>query len=208
MRILKWMAGTIACITVLPLAGIELAAERLLRRDVFFSAHAQLLSLVPGKFGSYLRVAYYRLTLDHCSKDVAIHFGSRFTHSTTSVADRVYIGTGCVIGMASIGSETMLADNISVLSGRHQHGTDSGISFQAQQGTFQRLKIGKNVWIGTAAVIMADIGDNSIVGAGSVVTRPVTEGQTVAGNPARSINITSIASDHESVPTAHSHDSE
>jgi len=195
------MIRTFACILILPLGVIELAAKRLLRRDVFFSAHAQFLGFIPGKLGSYLRVAYYRLTLDHCSKDVAIHFGSRFTHTTSSVEDRVYIGTGCVIGMASIGSETMLADNVLVLSGSRQHGTELGSAFQVQQQTFQRLNIGKNVWIGSAAVVMADIGNNSIVGAGSVVTRPVSEGQKVAGNPARQIGSPLAVSGCESVPT-------
>jgi acetyltransferase-like isoleucine patch superfamily enzyme len=187
-KILKWTAQAIALILVLPLAGIELVAARMFRRDVFFSAHAQFLSLLPGKVGSYLRVAYYRFTLDHCSRNIAIQFGSRFTQSAVSLEDHVYIGTGCVIGMASIGSETMLADNVLVLSGRHQHGTESGTSFQAQPQTFQRVIIGNNVWIGCAAVVMADVGNNSIVGAGSIVTRPVPEGQKVAGNPARSIS--------------------
>jgi len=184
---LKSLVQFVAMIFILPLGALELAAGRILRRDVFFSAHAQFLSLIPGKVGSYLRVAYYRFTLDHCSKNIAIHFGSRFTHSTASVEDRVYIGTGCVIGMASIGSETMLADNVLVLSGRHQHGTSPGAAFQAQERTFQPLRIGKNVWIGSSVVIMADVGDGSIVGAGSVVSRPVAEGQKVAGNPARPI---------------------
>jgi acetyltransferase-like isoleucine patch superfamily enzyme len=203
---LKSSIQFLALMVILPLGALELVAKRLLRRDVFFSVHAQFLSLIPGKLGSYLRVAYYRLTLDHCSKDVAIHFGSRFTHSTASVEDRVYIGTGCVIGMASIGRETMLADNVLVLSGRHQHGTEPGSTFQGQQQTFQRLNIGKNVWIGSAAVIMADIGDNSIVGAGSVVTRPVSECQKVAGNPARPIGSPLAVSDYESAPTSPTRD--
>ena len=201
-KILKWIGQAIALILVLPLAGIELVAKRLLRRDVFLSVHAQLLSLIPGKVGSYLRVAYYRFALDHCSKNIVIQFGSRFTQSAVSVEDRVYIGTGCVIGMSSIGSETMLADNVLVLSGRHQHGTASGTSFQSQPQTFQRVSIGNNVWIGSAAVIMADIGNNSIVGAGSVVTRPVPECQKVAGNPARSIGSTLAVPDCGSVPTS------
>ncbi|MEG8053803.1 DapH/DapD/GlmU-related protein [Sphingomonas aerolata] len=47
--------------------------------------------------------------------------------------------------------------------------------------------IGRNVWIGGGALILPGItvGDNAIVGAGSVVTRDVRAGATVAGNPAR-----------------------
>ena len=51
----------------------------------------------------------------------------------------------------------------------------------------RRVRIGRNVWIGGGAVILPGItiGDDAVIGAGSVVTRDVPEGATVAGNPAR-----------------------
>ena len=49
--------------------------------------------------------------------------------------------------------------------------------------------IGRNVWIGGGAIILpgVTVGDDAIIGAGSVVTRDVPAGSTVAGNPARRI---------------------
>jgi len=49
------------------------------------------------------------------------------------------------------------------------------------------VRIGRNVWIGGGAIILPGIviGDDAVVGAGSVVTRDVPAGATVAGNPAR-----------------------
>ena len=48
--------------------------------------------------------------------------------------------------------------------------------------------IGDNAWIGTGALILrASVGENSIVAAGAVVTKPVPPNTLVAGNPARVI---------------------
>ena len=49
------------------------------------------------------------------------------------------------------------------------------------------VRIGRNVWVGGGAIILpgVTIGDDAIVGAGSVVTRDVPAGATVVGNPAR-----------------------
>jgi maltose O-acetyltransferase len=51
------------------------------------------------------------------------------------------------------------------------------------------VRIGKHVWIGGGAIILPgiSIGDDAVVGAGSVVTRDVPAGATVLGNPARAV---------------------
>jgi maltose O-acetyltransferase len=49
------------------------------------------------------------------------------------------------------------------------------------------VHIGRNVWIGGGAIILPGIrvGDDAVIGAGSVVTKDVPAGVTVRGNPAR-----------------------
>ncbi|MBX9828717.1 MAG: sugar O-acetyltransferase [Xanthobacteraceae bacterium] len=49
------------------------------------------------------------------------------------------------------------------------------------------VRLGRNVWIGGGAIILPGIsvGDDAIIGAGSVVTKDVPAGVTVRGNPAR-----------------------
>ena len=52
------------------------------------------------------------------------------------------------------------------------------------------VSIGRHVWIGGGAIILPGvrIGDDAIIGAGSVVTHDVAAAATVAGNPARRIS--------------------
>lgn len=64
------------------------------------------------------------------------------------------------------------------------------IRFRARRDGAKPVTIGRDVWIGGGAIILAGItiGDGAIVGAGSVVTRNVPARATVVGNPARPIN--------------------
>src|ERR1039457_2245805 len=86
---------------------------------VFF---AQALSLAPGLPGSYLRVAYYAMTLRSCSLESHIGIGSFFAHSEASVGRRVYIGPLCILGQTNIGDRTQIASGVQILSGSRQHG--------------------------------------------------------------------------------------
>lgn len=187
-RILKSFVYAVALAFVFPWAACERIARRIAGRDVWFEFHGQFLSLIPGKCGHYLRNAYYYLTLRKCPLSCCFTFGTHFSHSEAEVGERVYIGTQCVIGMASIGDDTMLADHVQILSGKHQHGTgEADAPFQSQPQTFSRVTIGRNCWLGGNSVIMADIGENSVIGAGSVVVKPIPANSIAVGNPARVI---------------------
>jgi acetyltransferase-like isoleucine patch superfamily enzyme len=183
----KRMLYGIALLIVLPLAGAELIARRITGRDVWFSMHGEMLSILPGKTGWILRNAYLHLTLRRCPLDCCFLFGVLFTHSEAEVGERVYIGARSIVGMAKIGDDTMLSDQVQVLSGSYQHGTATGARFQDQDQIFKVVNVGRNVWIGANAVVMADVGDNTIIGAGSVVTRPIPADSVAVGAPARVI---------------------
>jgi acetyltransferase-like isoleucine patch superfamily enzyme len=66
------------------------------------------------------------------------------------------------------------------------HGTaDPAKRIQDQPGSLQQIHIGAGTWIGSGAVIMADVGCDSVIGAGAVVTKPIPNRVLAAGVPAR-----------------------
>jgi acetyltransferase-like isoleucine patch superfamily enzyme len=60
---------------------------------------------------------------------------------------------------------------------------------EARKYTEGRIRVGRGAWIGAGAIILpgVTVGERSVVGAGSVVTRDVPPLSVVAGNPARQI---------------------
>src|SRR5882757_61518 len=84
----------------LPLWLPALAERRYGWGDGWFAGCAELLSLVPGKAGVFLRRSFYRMTLDRCATDVHIGFGSLLAHPDTEIHMGVYVGLRCTIGKA------------------------------------------------------------------------------------------------------------
>jgi len=152
-----------------------------------FPFWACFLSLIPGKIGSYLRVAFYRFTLESMSPQVYVGFGSFFSKREARVGEEVSIGGYCIIGQASIGERVEIASRVSILSGRHQHLEQIKSNDRSLNSKFEKISIGSGSWIGEGAVVMADIGEKCIVGAGAVVAKPFDNNTILAGNPARVI---------------------
>lgn len=179
--LLKRAFQTLALAVVLPFAALTAFG----RFRGGFSTVAHLFALLPGSPGSFLRAAYYRLTLLECSSDVAIAFGSFFAHPEARIGEHVSIGSYCVIGRTSIGAFTQIASHVEIPSGRRQHDRDE--EGRLTGGPGQTVIIGSQCWIGASAVILADIGEGCEIGAGSVVVKPLAAHCVAAGNPARVI---------------------
>lgn len=157
-------------------------------RDSVFQSFSQLLSLVPGKPGIYLRASFYSLSCPNTSPEISIGFLTVFSHWDTTIENGVYIGPQCNIGKCSIGESTLIGSGVHILSGANQHSFhDATRPIQEQGGTYTKTRIGRDCWLGNASVILSDINDHSIVAAGSIVTRPVGEALIVAGNPAKTV---------------------
>lgn len=104
----------------------------------------------------------------HVGRDVVFNFG-------TCIVDDgpVYIGDDCMIGPGC-----HIATSIHPISPR----------LRRKKLQYNKpVRLGNNVWLGAGAIILpgVTIGDNSIVGAGSVVTHDVPSDTIVVGNPAK-----------------------
>jgi len=92
--------------------------------------------------GSYLRVAYYCMTLKRCTSKGYIGFGSFFAHPEAELGVGYYIGAYTIIGMAKIGDHATIASHVSILSGKNQHGTGKeGNRFRNNQGFLSRYRL-------------------------------------------------------------------
>lgn len=182
--IIKRLVLAVAYIPVLPLILVS-RLESACGRDGFFNASACFLALFPGKTGSYLRIAYYRGTLESVSSDVFIAFGSYFSRRGAVVGKYVSIGAYCILGDVILEDRVLLASRVSVTSGKRQHALRYDNDNPSDEMTFDRVTIGRDSWVGEGAIIMADVGERCIVSAGSVVTRDMPANRIISGNPAR-----------------------
>jgi maltose O-acetyltransferase len=104
-----------------------------------------------------------------------------------SLGAGVFLNFNCVIldvVEVIIDEKTQIGPGVQILTADHPRDAAeraSGLEFGCP------IRIGRNVWIGGGAIILpgVTIGDNAVIGAGSVVTRDVPGGVTAFGNPAR-----------------------
>ena len=189
--LLKGAANGSFAALVAPLVAALGAEQRLVgpeRSDAVFQAYSQALALVPGLTGEYLRRAFYRATLPRCGRDFTVGFGTVFSKQGVEVGERVYVGMGCTLGHVRLEDHVTIGSNVDILSGAEQHRFDDpDVPIQDQGGSYRTVRIGQNTWIGNGTVVMADIGARCVIGAGSIVTKPIPEGVIAAGNPARVI---------------------
>ena len=107
-----------------------------------------------------------------------------------SLGAGVFLNFNCVIldvVAVSIGDKTQIGPGVQILTADHPR---DPVERRAGLEFGRPISIGRNVWIGGAAIILpgVTIGDDAVIGAGAVVTRDVPSGMTVVGNPARQVS--------------------
>ena len=105
-----------------------------------------------------------------------VHFGNNvYCNFNLTLVDDTHI---------YVGDRTKFGPNVTVATAGHPILPE--LREQAYQYNFP-VHIGKNCWIGSGAVILpgVTIGDNSVIGAGSVVTKDIPANVVAVGNPCR-----------------------
>src|SRR5262249_50661578 len=135
-----------------------------------FAGWSQGFSLIPGLSGVYLRHAFYKFVLPRCGDDACLSFGAILSDPSVEFGQAVYVGPHCSIGMATLEDDVLLGSHVSITNGSAEHGIDRlDIPIREQPGSWPRVTIGRDSWIGDRAVVMANVGRHCVIGAGAVV---------------------------------------
>jgi maltose O-acetyltransferase len=103
--------------------------------------------------------------------------------------DRLYMNFGCVVldvCEVRLGNNLFAGPGVQILTATHP--LDAHERIQGRE-LGRPVRIGHNVWLGGGAIICpgVTIGDDTTIGAGSVVVRDIPAGVLAAGNPCRVI---------------------
>lgn len=130
-----------------------------------------------------------KLMLQNCGRQVNIEKGAIFS-SKVSLGDYSGIGVNAKIyGTCNIGKYVMMGEDVTIITRNHQYSrTDIPMMHQGF-GDEKTVEIEDDCWIGDRVIILpgVHIGRGCVIGAGSVVTKDLSEYSIVAGVPARVI---------------------
>jgi acetyltransferase-like isoleucine patch superfamily enzyme len=184
----KGFARVLAAVVVAPALASFAVRAAVIGRNRALEGSTQALSLVPGMLGQYLRRAFLTRTLAYCDATAIVEFGTVFSQAAARLERNAYVGPRCHLGLVHVEADVMLAAGVHVPSGGATHGTgDIAIPMREQPGRRRVVRIGRGSWIGSGAVVLADVGRDTVVGAGAVVTKPLPDRVVAAGVPARII---------------------
>lgn len=154
--------------------------------DIIFRSVSEFLSLVPYFPGVIMRYEFYRFALNRCGRNVLFEFGAVFIHSDIEIGSNVLIGRFCIVHHCDFGDDVLVGERCTFLSGMRQHNYDrTDVPMNRQGGAKKRIRIGNDCWIGSHSCVMESVDTGCVVGAASVVSRPLPARSVAVGSPAR-----------------------
>lgn len=158
----------------------QLVDERNAARRILFQLNStferekrkEILSTLLGSVGKEFTIE----SIFHCDYGYNIHLGKNF-----------YANVGCTIldgAKVTFGDNVLLGPNVGIHTAGHPLDVEQRV---AGLEYAYPISIGHNVWIGADVTILpgVSIGDNTVIGAGSVVTKDIPANVVAVGNPCR-----------------------
>lgn len=152
---------------------------------------------------------YWRLKAEFKKLCFKIMFGKRFSvgknttfrpgfgiylekGATIKIGSNCFFNRGCSINALKnieIGDNTIFGENVKIYDQNHRF-KDKDKLIRDQGYSIDEVKIGKNCWICTNAVILkgVTIGDNSVIGAGCIIYKDVPPNSIVKSSASTSIS--------------------
>lgn len=143
----------------------------------------------PGwKIGYWLRRVLVRQIFAECGEGVIVKQNCYFGNGKTlRVGSNSQLGVNARIQPSvTIGNDVLMGFDVIILTSTHEF-EDPSTPVRLQGYLAGPVEIGNDVWIGARVIIMpgVTIGDHSIIGANSVVTRNIPPLSVAAGMPCR-----------------------
>ncbi|MBQ6052021.1 MAG: acyltransferase [Clostridia bacterium] len=138
-----------------------------------------------GKIGNLLRCHFTKRIIASMGKKCIVEKGAEILEGCV-FGDRTAIGPNCLVSAGTVfKGHNMMGPNVHIYTVNHKYDKTTH-SFNGMTD-IEPVVIGEYVWIGYGVTILpgVTVGDHTIIGAGSVVTKDIPSGVVAAGNPCR-----------------------
>jgi len=178
----------------------RLARRLKLRMAVRASVRKMLLRLRGARIGAGTRIPRISITWPHqvslgencvLEDDICFKFDGPWQPGPSIViGSRVFIARGCEFNIRrriTVGDDCLIASGCKLID--HDHGISMDRPMNVQNGPECELELEQDVWLGVNCVVLkgVTIGRGAVVGAGSIVTKPIPPFEIWAGVPAKKI---------------------
>ena len=131
----------------------------------------------PGEIAIGDKFLFFSTTVP---SEMVAHAGGRI-----EIGDSVFVNYGTSISahkLVRIGDGSQLGSYVCLMDNDYHSVED-----RAKAGVSKPIILGRNVWLGVRVIVLkgVTIGDNAVIGAGSVVTHDIPANAVAAGVPAR-----------------------
>ena len=158
--------------------GIDIGKRSFFRGKAYFKKHPGSKIIIGDNFTCFNIINESGLVKRPCT------IQTNTESAVLEIGNNVGISGGVIACFKhiKIGNNVKVGGNVSIFDGDF-HLDDP------RSGTPKDIIIGDNVWIGYESIILkgVSIGNNSVIGAGSVVTKDIPDNTIAAGNPCKII---------------------